>query len=126
MGNIKKESQIYFKLSADDILSIVNDYLEEKISWGTYNSKLTFIIDEDKDIRVVAAYGDINDQSIDAINLEKLDKKIDDSSSKADSKDQSIQNSMNELDKRLYGIETVLHMKDCCVLKQDQNLRKAE
>lgn len=33
---------------------------------------------------------------------------------------------LSELDKRLYGIETVLHMKDCCVLKQDQNLKKAE
>lgn len=32
----------------------------------------------------------------------------------------------HEIDKRLYGIETVLHMKDCCVLKQDQNLKKAE
>lgn len=33
---------------------------------------------------------------------------------------------VNNIDKRLYGIETMLHMKDCCVLKNDQNLRKAE
>lgn len=74
---MKKKSQAYFKLSADDVLSIVNDYLAEKISWGTYNSKLSFILDDDKDIRVIAAYGDINDQGIDTINLEKLDKEID-------------------------------------------------
>lgn len=33
---------------------------------------------------------------------------------------------MHEIDKRLYGIETVLHMKDCCVLNKDQKLKKAE
>ena len=33
---------------------------------------------------------------------------------------------ISEVDKRLYGIETVLHMKDCCILKQDQNLKKVE
>lgn len=33
---------------------------------------------------------------------------------------------LNDLDKRLYAVETVLHMKDCCVLKQDQNMKKAE
>jgi len=35
-------------------------------------------------------------------------------------------NKISEVDKRLYGIETVLHMKDCCMLKQDQSLRKVE
>lgn len=35
-------------------------------------------------------------------------------------------NKIAEIDKRLYGIETVLHMKDCCILKHDQNVRKAE
>lgn len=38
----------------------------------------------------------------------------------------SLQESINQLDKRLYGVETLLHMKDCCVLKQDQDLKKAE
>jgi len=33
---------------------------------------------------------------------------------------------VSEIDKRLYGIETVLHMKDCCMLKADQNIKKAE
>lgn len=33
---------------------------------------------------------------------------------------------LNDIDKRLYAVETVLHMKDCCVLKQDQNLRKVD
>lgn len=37
-----------------------------------------------------------------------------------------IQCTVSDLDRRLYAVETVLHMKDCCVLKQDQNLKKAE
>ena len=37
-----------------------------------------------------------------------------------------ISDKLNDLDKRLYTIEMMMHMKDCCVLKQDQNLKKAE
>lgn len=33
---------------------------------------------------------------------------------------------IHELDKRLYGIETMLHMKDCCILKSEQHIKKAE
>lgn len=33
---------------------------------------------------------------------------------------------MNDMDKRLYAIETLLHLKDCCILKQDNSLKKAE
>jgi hypothetical protein len=69
--------------------------------------------------------------------FDKIDKKLDELSvkidkteakltAKIDSKLEPIIHSINDLDKRMYGIETVLHMKDCCVLKQDQNLRKAE
>jgi SMC interacting uncharacterized protein involved in chromosome segregation len=59
-------------------------------------------------------------------NYQSLNDKIDKNETKFDAKIDSIQHSINELDKRLYGIESVLHMKDCCVLKQDQNLKKAE
>ena len=52
----------------------------------------------------------------------RLTKRIDDQGKKID----EVNTKVAELDKRLYGIETVLHMKDCCVLKQDQNLKKAE
>ena len=48
-------------------------------------------------------------------DIKELEKKID-----------GMNIRINEIDKRLYGIETVLHMKDCCVLKQDQNLKKAD
>ena len=62
--------------------------------------------------------------------INSLDGKIDRNEAKfaarLDSKLDPILVEIRELDKRLYGIETVLHMKDCCVLKQDQNLKKAE
>lgn len=51
-----------------------------------------------------------------------LSKRIDDQGKKID----DIILKISDMDKRLYGIETVLHMKDCCVLKQDQNFKKAE
>ena len=37
-----------------------------------------------------------------------------------------LQEQIFDVDKRLYGIETVLHMKDCCILKSDQGIKKAE
>lgn len=45
--------------------------------------------------------------------------KVDDRLGKMDDK-------MNDIDKRVFAIETMLHMKDCCVLKTDQNVKKAE
>ena len=56
----------------------------------------------------------------------KIDRNETKFNAKLDSKIDTLQHSLNELDKRIYGIETILHMKDCCVLKQDENLKKAE
>jgi hypothetical protein len=33
---------------------------------------------------------------------------------------------LSDVDKRVFGIETMLHMKDCCVLKEAQKNKKAE
>jgi len=46
--------------------------------------------------------------------------------SKIEKCQQELSNKISDMDKRLYGIETVLHMKECCVLQQDQRLKKAE
>lgn len=67
----------------------------------------------------------------------RVDEKFDDLSARIDRNEAKfnarldfkidpLQHSINEIDKRMYGIETVLHMKDCCVLKSDQNVKKAE
>lgn len=54
--------------------------------------------------------------------MDRLETRID----RIETKVEGIQASLNEIDKRLYAVEMVLHMKDCCMLKQDQNLKKAE
>lgn len=52
-----------------------------------------------------------------------LSKKIE----KLDSKIEKLEIQGNDIDKRLFGIETMLHMKDCCVLKDERtSLKKVE
>ncbi len=70
------------------------------------------------------------------LRLDGMDKRLDGMDKRLDGMDKrldgmtnelkEINTKLNDLDKRLYAVETVLHMKDCCVLKQDQNLKKAE
>ena len=45
---------------------------------------------------------------------------------KLDSRMDRIEINIADIDKRVFGIETMLHMKDCCVLKENQSLKKAE
>lgn len=33
---------------------------------------------------------------------------------------------ITDIDKRVFAVETMLHMKDCCMLKEDQRHKKAE
>lgn len=51
-----------------------------------------------------------------------LSKKIE----KVDFKIDKIETQMNDIDKRVFAIETMLHMKDCCMLKDDRQIKKAE
>lgn len=37
-----------------------------------------------------------------------------------------IKTKISDIDKRLIVVETVLHMQDCCILKQENKQRKAE
>lgn len=54
--------------------------------------------------------------------IDKLDNKID----KLENKVDNLSHEVNDIKMRMYGVETVLHMKDCCVLKSDQGLKKVE
>lgn len=55
-----------------------------------------------------------------------LTRRIDDINTSLSKRIDDVGTKVSEIDKRLYGIETVLHMKDCCMMKQDQNLKKVE
>lgn len=65
---------------------------------------------------LVAAFGFIWSR-LNKIEI-RLDK-IEDRITKLDDK-------VNALDKRLAIVETLLHMKECCVLKDDSQVKKAE
>lgn len=60
------------------------------------------------------------------LKISDLSAKMDKQGTDFDLKLSSVLHLVNDIDKRLYGIETVLHMKDYCVLKQDQSLKKVE
>lgn len=45
---------------------------------------------------------------------------------KLENKLEGMNTKLSDLDKRLYAIETVLRMKECCILQTDQNVKKAE
>lgn len=50
-----------------------------------------------------------------------ISKKLD----KAETKSENTNILFNDIDKRLFAIETMLHMKDCCALKENTH-KKAE
>lgn len=47
--------------------------------------------------------------------LESMEKRMD-----------KMEERLTDIDKRVFAIETMLHMKDCCLLKNDQHLKNAE
>ena len=66
----------YFKLSEDDILGIISDYLSEQVKFETYNSRLAFVENENNEYRIIAAYCELEDESIDEVDFEVLDKTL--------------------------------------------------
>lgn len=67
----------YFKLSEDDVLGIVSDYLSTQVDFDTFNSKISFIDNEEQQYRMIAVYGELEDDEIDTVDFEKLDKELD-------------------------------------------------
>lgn len=39
---------------------------------------------------------------------------------------EKIEEKISDIDKRVFAIETMLHMKDCCMLKEDRFLKKID
>ena len=64
------------------------------------------------------------------VKIEKLDVKLSDRIDKLDTKISDridkLDIKVTDIDKRVFAIETMLHMKDCCMLKDDRQLKKAE
>lgn len=55
-----------------------------------------------------------------------LSKRVDHLENKMENKFDGLSHQISDVDKRLYAVETMLHLKDCCMLKDDRKLSKAE
>ena len=56
----------------------------------------------------------------------RLSKKIDDLDVRLSKKIDDLSEKVNVIDKRVIRIETMLHVKDCCMLKDENHLKKVE
>ena len=57
---------------------------------------------------------------------ERLSGRIDKLDDKLCSRIEKLEEKVINIDKRFFAIETMLHMKDCCMLKDDRPNKKAE
>lgn len=67
----------YFKLNEDDILSIVKDYLLEQMEFETSQGHLNLVITPEGDINLLAAFSNLEDDSIQQIDLQEVGNQID-------------------------------------------------
>lgn len=52
----------------------------------------------------------------------RLERKFD----RLDSRLEKLETQINSIDKRLFAVEAILHMKGCCAITDDKHLQKAE
>lgn len=52
----------------------------------------------------------------------RLDRRFD----KIEQKLEKLDDKVNSVDKRLFAVEAILQMKECCMLRDDSQLKKAE
>ena len=62
----------YFKLNEDDILSIVKEYLLTQLVYNQSQGNLALVQSENNEIHLVAAFGEVNDDSIQNLDLKNL------------------------------------------------------
>ncbi len=56
----------------------------------------------------------------------RLENKIEKMDVKLSLKIEKLDEKISDIDKRVFAIETMLHMKDCCMLKDERHIKKAE
>ena len=64
-----------FKYNEDDILEILSEYLAEENGFDTFQSRVVLIGEANKDLRLVAVIGELEDDDINNINLDEIDSK---------------------------------------------------
>ena len=62
-----------FKFNEDDILEILSEYLAEESGFDTYQSKVVLIGEPNKDLRMIAIIGELDDDDIEKLDIDKID-----------------------------------------------------
>ncbi|MEQ2525780.1 hypothetical protein WMO40_03620 [Bacillaceae bacterium CLA-AA-H227] len=65
-----------FKYNEDDILEILSEYLAEAYGFDTFQSNVILIGESNKNLRMIAVIGDLEDDDIRNIDLDKLDNEM--------------------------------------------------
>ncbi|XEC96693.1 hypothetical protein AB6A23_09235 [Paenibacillus tarimensis] len=71
--NEKFRKKEIFKYNEDDILEILTEYLAENMGFETFGSKAMIIGTPGKDLRLIAVIGELDDESVDEVDLLELD-----------------------------------------------------
>ncbi|HJV17981.1 MAG TPA: hypothetical protein VJ546_11515 [Bacillales bacterium] len=66
-----------FKFNEDDILEILSEYLAEEHGFNLFRSKIMLKGEANKDIRMIAVIGDLEDEEISKLNLDNIDVEMD-------------------------------------------------
>lgn len=72
--NLKK---VLIKYNEDDILEILTEYLAEENHFGTFSSRALLLGTPNKDLRLIAVIGELDDESVDNADLEEIDSIMD-------------------------------------------------
>ena len=70
------ENKHFIKLDSDDIMEILLEYYQERFEEGDY-AKGILLGSADKELRFVAVFGKAEDDEIQDIDLEQIDRQMD-------------------------------------------------
>ncbi|MDF2788860.1 MAG: enoyl-CoA hydratase/carnithine racemase [Neobacillus sp.] len=77
MSEKKQSNRKIFKFNEDDILEILSEYLAEEHGINLFRSKIMLKGEANKDIRMIAVIGDLEDEEISKLNLDDIDEVMD-------------------------------------------------
>ncbi len=66
-----------FKYNEDDILEILTEYLSEASGFDSFHTHAVLLGTPSQDLRLIAVVGESEDNSIEKINLEEIDREMD-------------------------------------------------
>jgi hypothetical protein len=74
---MNKENKKVFKYNEDDILEILLECLAKENEFELYSSKGLLLGTPGKDLRLVAVVGELEDESVDVLDLDEIDRNMD-------------------------------------------------